>query len=227
MGTDKKKDGKENNESSLGKKKETKAENIPAVSGEPKRKTTSSATKIPKEHSFGDRQYTLRKLKKKFVYTIFELLILVIIAFGFATFFVSMTTYKPYDKLNTVLSSENGFIALSYIGASRRTANNLFGEELLRRHLTVLKDLGYVTITQQDIIDYYQSGKALPEKALFLMFEDARRDTAIFSQKVLKELNFKATMLTLPERFLLNDPRFLTPEEVAELETTSFWEIGS
>jgi hypothetical protein len=97
----------------------------------------------------------------------------------------------------------------------------------MRQHFAALKQAGYVTISQQDIIDYYEFGKPLPEKALFLIFEDARRNTAIFAQKVLEESNFKATMLSFPERFELKDQRFLTPDEFADLETTTFWELGT
>lgn len=59
------------------------------------------------------------------------------------------------------------------------------------------------------------------------MFEDGRRDTAIFSQRILEDLNHKATMLTYPETFDNRDTKFLLPPELKDLEATSFWEMGT
>ena len=67
---------------------------------------------------------------------------------------------------------------------------------------------GYVTITQKDIQNYYENGVALPEKALFLMYEDGRRDTAIFAQKIMENFNYKATVLTYAEKFNNHDTKF-------------------
>ena len=59
------------------------------------------------------------------------------------------------------------------------------------------------------------------------MFEDGRRDTAIFSQRILEDLNFRATMLTYPETFDNRDTKFLLPPELKDLEETSYWEMGT
>ena len=68
-----------------------------------------------------------------------------------------------------------------------------------------------MTITQEDIEKYYEKGQPLPEKALYLMFEDGRRDTAIFADDIIEDLNFKGVMMTYPEKFDHEDPKFLLP----------------
>ncbi|CQR74895.1 hypothetical protein SOV_09160 [Sporomusa ovata DSM 2662] len=172
-------------------------------------------------------KFTELKDRKKMVRVVFQLLfIFAIIAIAVVTL-LTLKAYKPYTEQSTKFSGDKGFVALSYFGVERIGKQNIIGIGRLREHLQALKDLGYVTITQQDILDYYQSGKELPEKSLFLIFEDGRRDTAIFSQGILEDLNFKATMLTYPEKFDKKDPKFLLPEELTELEKTTYWEMGT
>jgi len=177
--------------------------------------------------SISNEQFTDRKDRKKRVRVVIQIIIiLAVIAIGIFALF-TLKVYEPYTQKNTKFSGDKGFVALAYFGVERIGNQNLIGVGRLREHLQALKDLGYVTITQQDILNYYQSGKVLPEKSLFLIFEDGRRDTAIFSQKILEDLNFKATMLTYPEKFERKDPKFLMPEELKELEKTTFWEMGT
>ena len=174
-----------------------------------------------------NEKFTARKDRTKIIRVIIQLSIIVaVIAFSINTLF-TLKVYEPYTESNAKFSGDKGFVALSYFGVERTGNQNLIGTERLREHMQALKDVGYVTITQQDVFDYYQSGKILPEKSLFLIFEDGRRDTAIFSQKSLEKLNFKATILSYPEKFEKKDTKFLMPKELIELEKTTFWELGT
>jgi hypothetical protein len=177
--------------------------------------------------TISNEKFTAQKDRNKRIRVIIQIIIiLAVVAICIAALF-TLKEYKPYTKQNIKISGDKGFVALSYFGVARTGNQNLIGVDRLHEQLQALKDLGYVTITQQDILDYYQSGKELPEKALLLIFEDGRRDTAIFSQKVLEDLNYKATMLTYPEKFEKKDPKLLMPEELKELEKTTFWEMGT
>jgi hypothetical protein len=140
--------------------------------------------------------------------------------------------YKPYDSNieNTVEisnSQDTGFIAVSYFGVDRTGDSKLISTELLEKHLKALKDNGYVTITQQDILDYYNKGKLLPKKALFLLFEDGRRDTAIFAEKILEKYNYKGTIQSYADKFAKRDNKFLSPKDLLELVDTTYWELGT
>lgn len=116
--------------------------------------------------------------------------------------------YKPYEPSAINMAQDKGFIALSYFGVDRVGLQPLISEERLGEHLAALRQQGYVTITQKDIIDFYVNGKPLPARALFLMFEDGRRDTAIFSTAQIEKYNYKATMATYPENFAKRDTSF-------------------
>jgi hypothetical protein len=174
-----------------------------------------------------DEKFTAQKNRKKYMRVVLQAIVLLMILVLIITAMVTLTTYEPFSPASTSYSGDKGFVALSYFGVERIGNQSLVGVGRLREHLQALKNLGYVTITQQDIVNYYQAGKTLPEKSLFLMFEDGRRDTAIFAQKILEDLNFKASILTYPEKFDNKDTKFLLPAELIDLQKTSYWEMGS
>ena len=174
-----------------------------------------------------EEKFTAKKSRKKVIRVLVQIIILVVVLVIIVTALATLTSYDPFSRTNTRIAGDKGFVAISYFGVERIGNQNLIGVGRLQEHLQALKGLGYVTVTQQDIINYYQVGKLLPEKSLFLIFEDGRRDTAIFSQKILEELNFKATMLTYPEKFDNKDPKFLLPSDLKDLERTTYWELGS
>ncbi len=137
--------------------------------------------------------------------------------------------YIPFDpSQETVVSGEDhGFIAVSYFGVDRDSTTSRISEQKLDEQLKALYDCGYVTITQDDIEKYYKEGLPLPDKALFLMFEDGRHDTSVYSQKVMERYNYKATMFSYADKFTIKDTYFLMPEDLLKLEDTTFWELGS
>ena len=171
--------------------------------------------------------FTIRKERKKKVRVILQIIILIIIFIVAVNAMYTFKKYKPFNENDTTYAGDQGFIALSYLGVDRVGSGSLIGEEQLDEQLNGLKKQGYVTITQQDILDYYQKGKLLPKHAVFLAFEDGRRDTAVFTQKILERLNYKATIFSYPEKFDNNDTKFLLPSELKDLEATTYWELGT
>lgn len=177
---------------------------------------------------FGDEGYTKKKNRRKFVRVLLELLVLAGLGCILALALFTFKKYQPYQERKDVpVSDDRGFVALSYFGVARTGTDSLIARERLLEHLQALKLNGYETITQQDILKYYQQGRALPERALFLTFEDGRRDTAIFAQKILEDLNYKGTALTYAEKFELKDTKFLMPAELKDLLDNTFWELGT
>lgn len=140
----------------------------------------------------------------------------------------SFKEYKPFniEEISTN-SNEKGFITLSYFGVDRDGSDTLVSTKDLENQIKSLKDNGYVTITQEDILDYYNKGKKLPEKSLFLLFEDGRRDTAIFAQNILEKHNYKGTILTYADKFEKEDPKFLMPKDLLKLKNSTYWELGT
>ena len=163
------------------------------------------------------------------VRSLIELAVIGVLAFLLLHMFLNPKTYVPYDKNdeNIVSGQDNGFICISYFGIDRTGTDTLVSTENLEKQLRVLKELGYVTITQQDVIDYYEKGTALPDKALLLVFEDGRTDTAIFSQPYLERNNFIASMCSYGSNLEIRDSRKLDARDIAKLEKNTFWENGT
>lgn len=169
------------------------------------------------------------KDKKKVIRSVVEGLVLIgILALLLHALFV-FKKYMPYDKEDPSIigNDESGFLALSYFAVDRDGTSTMISTDRLNEHLKALHKNGYVTITQEDILNYYEKGIPLPQKALFLMFEDGRKDTAIFAQKILEKYNYKGTILSYADRFHTRDFKFLTPKDLKNLNGNTFWELGT
>ena len=167
--------------------------------------------------------------RKKNVYkvirSIIEAVVLIILLMIIIRALFSFNTYEPYREEEAV--SNSGFIALSYFGVDRTGNSTLTSTKRLDEHLKALYKQGYVTITGQDIKDYFETGKALPEKALFLIFEDGRNETAIFAQNIMEKYNYKGTIMTYAQKLEENSSKFLKGEDLKKLLDSTFWELGT
>ena len=118
--------------------------------------------------SFSPEKKDRKKKIRSILQGIFLILILIITI-------KALFSFTKYDRFSDeILSSteKTGFIALSYFGVDRDGNNTLISTKNLEAQLEALKNNGYVTIEQQDILDYYTKGKKLPSISLFLLFED-------------------------------------------------------
>jgi len=172
--------------------------------------------------------YFKRHDRRKRIRTVFECVVLLLVAFLLGRAVFQPRTYEPPASVPMSDTTEPGFVALSYFGVERYgRSDSLINLDRLKAHLEALKASGYVTITEQDIIDYYASGKPLPQKALFLMFEDGRRDTAIFAQEALEAYNDRAMMFSYADKFEKRDNKFLTADDLLALKKSTYWELGT
>ncbi|MBU5428074.1 glycoside hydrolase [Tissierella pigra] len=166
-----------------------------------------------------------KKDKIKFIRSIFQgIILLLLIRLLFNVIFDS-NKYEPFD--DSLINEDKGFIALSYFGVDREGTNTMISTERLEEHFEALNKNGYVTLTQKDIEYYYKNNKSLPERSMFLMFEDGRRDTAIFSSNLLEKYNYIGTTLNYGNTFEEKDPKFLMEKDLKKLEKSTFWEIGT
>ena len=166
-----------------------------------------------------------QKNRMKFVKTVSQVIILLVIGFFLVHTIFDMKKYNEPDK--TKWANKKGFIALSYFGVDRSGTPKLIAKKQLDQQLKALHNQGYITISQQDILDFYQKGKALPDKALFLSFEDGRNDSSLFAQPLLEKYNFKATFLSYANKMGNKDYKFLQPKDMLKMMKTGYWELGS
>lgn len=166
-----------------------------------------------------------KKDRKKVIKTIVQFAILLIVGTLLYQAVFQVTSYAEPD--HKAWTNEKGFIALSYFGVGRTGTSKLIAKNQLDEQLQALHDQGYVTISQQDILDYYNKKKPLPDKALFLSFEDGRNDSALFAEPILEKYNYKATALSYANKVGNSDNKFLQPADMLKMIKTGFWELGS
>lgn len=165
-----------------------------------------------------------KKNRRKIIRSIVQAIIVI-----FLTIILIRIVFLTEKRVEETVPLENkdGFIALSYFGVSRGESPKYVSKENLKKQLALLESQGYQTITQQDILDFYQKDKPLPEKALFLSFEDGRTDSSIFAQNIMEDLNYKATMFTYANKMDTRDNKFLKPKDLLLMEKSGYWELGS
>jgi len=191
-----------------------------------------------------DARFMHRKNIWKVIRTSLQVLVLAVILIYVAKIFFFSSRYDPvettaysssanYELSNSeyarTVPESNGFICISYNGivASNDMDSRIVSQRSFQEQMAALHASGYVTITQQDVLDYYRSGKQLPEKAMLLIFEDGIYNTTALAQSSLEKYNFKATALTYAESLSDIHSQYITAANMRSLLENSYWELGS
>lgn len=121
------------------------------------------------------------------------------------------------------------FIAISYNGLTdvEREGGKIVTKASYEEQMESIKASGYQTITQQDVVDFYLKGAALPEKAMLLIFEDGIMNTARLAHPALWRYNYIATACTYAGNLSDEEGLYITANEMKQLKDTTFWELGS
>ena len=195
-----------------------------------------------------DEKKLHRKNVSKVIRTIFEILfILGVIVWAVSSLISERTRQRllytgaeldcvmvPSDEIVGSLApartaSGPHFIAISYNGLTEfaREGGKIVTQADYEEQMQSLKDSGYQTITQQDVLDYYLKGAPLPEKALLLIFEDGIMNTTRLAQPALWKYNYIATACTFAGNLSDETGAYITARDMKQLRNTTFWETGS
>jgi len=167
-----------------------------------------------------------RKNRRKRVKAMLQAVLLLLLAGLLVQALFGRECYREPDK--TAWTNRDGFVALSYFGVERSDSSaKLIGRRKLAEQLRALAAQGYTSVSQQDVIDFYQQGKPLPDKALFLSFEDGRNDSSLFAEPLLARYNLKATFLSYADKMGAGDHKFLQPKDMRKMMKTGYWELGT
>lgn len=166
-----------------------------------------------------------KKNRKKKRRTVYQLIVLLLISFLLIRSWNDFKQYQPTDSKD--LSNTTDFLALSYFGVDWKGSALTLSKEAVREQLAYLKQQGYVSISSDDILRFYQDNQPLPKKAFYLSFEDGRNDSSLFVDPLLKRFNFQATMLTYADRIEDQAHHFLQPKELLRMKKSGYWELGS
>ena len=113
---------------------------------------------------------------------------------------------------------------LLYHGISKFDRSDGIPRDMLRKHLLMLKQKGYHSVTVTELDAIFQGKALLPEKPLVLTFDDGRTDSFENADPILKETGFRATMFVHVSK--LRKPHFhAAPEEIAKWQATGRWDM--
>ena len=123
----------------------------------------------------------------------------------------------------------NSFIAISYNGLmpGEKLESSIVSVSSYEEQLKALHNSGYVTISQQDVLNFYNAGVPLPNKAMLLIFEDGIYETTELAEPALREYNYLATECSFAEMLKAEGHRYMTMEEIRKLNNNTYWEMGS
>ncbi|WP_300157274.1 hypothetical protein [Solidesulfovibrio sp.] len=163
---------------------------------------------------------------RKFLRYAFQYAILGVVALA-----VYQTTFRrgaPPAEDRAAWSQRDGFVAISYGGLTMEERENaLVTKARLREHLTALAKAGFRTVATADLRDFYNADKPLPEKALYVMFEGGRKDSVLFSQPVLQETGFHASLYLFGGHLTGWNRFFVRADELGKIARSPFWDVDS
>jgi peptidoglycan/xylan/chitin deacetylase (PgdA/CDA1 family) len=101
-------------------------------------------------------------------------------------------------------------------------SNSLFvSTNVLLAQLQFLKKKGYATISIQQLLQYWQSGTALPAKPVLLTFDDGYKTMATHLYPMLQQYHAKATVFLLPGFVHQQNTSYNTYLSIAEIKNIS------
>ncbi|MBP2644872.1 MAG: polysaccharide deacetylase [Firmicutes bacterium] len=93
--------------------------------------------------------------------------------------------------------------------------------EQFDEQMKYLSENGYHSITPDQLLDYLEYGRRLPENAVLITFDDGYLDNYTKAYPILKKYGFTATIFVVTG-LVGNDPRFLTWNQIREMRQNGF-----
>lgn len=161
----------------------------------------------------------------KIISVLIQVVVLALVVGWFVQIF--MIKRSPNPSKRDEWTQRNGFVAVSYGGLSREDTGPNTPRSLYARHIAALAESGYTVITLHDVFNFYYNNAPLPDKAVFIIFEGGRKDSAIFGQEVMIGTGASATMFIQTSLMSRWNRTFLNRGQIAALGASDFWDVGS
>ncbi|MET4559460.1 peptidoglycan/xylan/chitin deacetylase (PgdA/CDA1 family) [Lysinibacillus parviboronicapiens] len=129
-------------------------------------------------------------------------------------------------------SNAKGVTVINYhsFGDYKEIANINITAKLFREQLQMLKDSGYTTITEAQLIAYLQGHGRIPEKSVFLTIDDGYESVYTIAYPILKEMGMQATLFVIVndvETGLRKGVPMLNWQQIKEMSDSSIIQIGN
>jgi len=121
----------------------------------------------------------------------------------------------------------DGVIVLCYHNISDKGGNlYTISPDDFENQIRYMKDKGYVSISIDDLYDYYFNGKEIPKKSVLITFDDGLKGVYEFAYPILKKYGFKATFFVIAGR-VGRVKSYVTWENLKEMYESGVFSIGS
>ncbi|ALL08912.1 polysaccharide deacetylase [Pedobacter sp. PACM 27299] len=98
---------------------------------------------------------------------------------------------------------------------SKRAHDDIIPPANFSQHMKMLADSGYHTILPDELYDYLNYGKKLPEKPIMITFDDTDLDQYTVGAKELKKHGFKGVFFIMTVS--IGRPRYMSKAQIKEL----------
>ncbi len=114
--------------------------------------------------------------------------------------------------------NERGVPIIYYHSVDDSANNNelIISKGKFRSHMQYLKDMGYTTLTIDELYDYIKNNVKIPEKSVLISFDDGYRDNYTNAYPILKEFGYKATIFVITD-MVDNHDYYLTSAQIKEM----------
>lgn len=144
-----------------------------------------------------------------------------------AILWLTLRPSPPIDYKPDTWTNWDGFMAVSYTGVTRGGNSVYVSSKTLVSHLEAFHKAGYHTITPADALAFLQGRAPLPDKALLILFEGARKETSMRALPALRRFGMQATLCvpaTSPEG---GGESCLMDRDIRKLSLLPQWSIAS
>ncbi|WP_409368114.1 polysaccharide deacetylase family protein [Lysinibacillus sp. 38-6] len=158
----------------------------------------------------------------------------ILVFVAFVCFFITMSQQafaaKPTKFYEFSNAKDVTVINYHSFGDYKEIANINITEKLFREQLKMLKDNGYSTITEEQLIAYLQGHGRIPEKSVFLTIDDGYESVYKIAYPILKEMGMQATLFVIAndvETGVRKNVPMLNWQQIKDMSDSGVMHIGN
>ncbi len=130
---------------------------------------------------------------------------------------VKITDVRTFTK-EPLIYNNKSIPVLMYHSIDYEEGNELrVPKEQFKEQMKYLKDNGYTTLTLDELYNFLEKDKPVPEKSIVITLDDGYVDNYTNAYPILKELGFKATVFVITSN-IDKDKRTLTSKQIKEMD---------
>lgn len=131
------------------------------------------------------------------------------------------TSSNTETELNTPTKTEGGVPVLMYHSIGYEKDNPVrLPVENLEKQMKYLKDNNYTTLSMDELYNYFENNKPIPENSIVLTFDDGYLDNYTKLYPILKKYGFKGTIFVITNT-IDKEKDYLLTSQLKELDKNS------